>query len=104
MKKPQLGDVDAAMDTIERFVVLLYDKTNTGSEVNLVRFEIFAEERQRRQQHSTDDGYASSACEESSISGWALLEPGNRTTDRASTASRMGLGGHWWREVGRCVE
>ena len=42
MKKPQLGDVDAAMDTIERFVVLLYDKTNTGSEVNMVRFEIFA--------------------------------------------------------------
>ena len=25
-KKPHLGDVDAAMDTIERFVVLLYDK------------------------------------------------------------------------------
>ena len=42
MKKPQLGDVDAAMDTIERFVVLLYDKTNTGSEVNMVRFELFA--------------------------------------------------------------
>ena len=42
MKKPQLGDVDAAMDTIERFVVLLYNKTNTGSEVNMVRFELFA--------------------------------------------------------------
>ena len=42
MKKPQLGDVDAAMDTIERFVLLLYDKTNTGSEVNMVRFELFA--------------------------------------------------------------
>ena len=42
MKKPQLDDVDAAMDTIERFVVLLYDKTNTGSEVNMVRFELFA--------------------------------------------------------------
>ena len=42
MKKPQLGDVDAAMDTLERFVVLLYDKTNTGSEVNMVRFDLFA--------------------------------------------------------------
>ena len=104
MKKPQLGDVDAAMDTIERFVVLLYDKTNTGSEVNMVRFEIFARKGRVRQQYSTDEGCASSACEESSISGWALLEPGNRTTDRTSTASRMGMGGHWWREVGRCVE
>ena len=44
-KQPQLGDVDAAMDTIERlrFVVLLYDKTSTGSEVNnMVRFDLFA--------------------------------------------------------------
>ena len=73
MKNPQLGDVDAAMDTIERFVVLLYDKTNTGSEVNMVRFEIFARKGRVRQQHSTDEGCASSACEESSISGWALL-------------------------------
>ena len=104
MKKPQLGDVDAAMDTIERFGVLLYDKTNTESEVNMVRFEIFARKCRVRQQYSTDEECASSACEESSISGWALLEPGNRTTYRASTASRMGLGGHWWREVGRCVE
>ena len=30
------------MDTIERVVVLLYDKTNTGSEVNIVRFDQFA--------------------------------------------------------------
>ena len=42
MKKPKLGDVDAAMDTVERFVVLLDDKTNTGSEVNMVRFDLFA--------------------------------------------------------------
>ena len=41
-KQPQLGDVDAAMDTIERFVILLYDKTNTGSDVNTVRFDLFA--------------------------------------------------------------
>ena len=70
-KQPQLGDVDAAMDTIERFVVLLYDKTNTGSEVNMGRFEIFAREGRvgLRQQYSTDEGCASSACEESSISG-----------------------------------
>ena len=94
IKKPQLGDVDPAMDTIERFVVLLYDKTNTGSEVNMVTFEIFARKGRVRQHYSTDEGCASSACEESSISGWALLEPGNRTTDRASTDSRMGLGEH----------
>ena len=67
MKKPQLGDVDAAMDTIQRFVVLLYDKTNTGSEVNMVRFEIFARKGRVRQQYSTDEGCASSACDESSI-------------------------------------
>ena len=42
MKKPQLGDIDAAMDTIERFVVLMYVKTNTGSEVHMVRFDLFA--------------------------------------------------------------
>ena len=42
MKKPQLGDVDAAMDTIEILVVRLYDKTNTGSEVNMDRYDLFA--------------------------------------------------------------
>ena len=42
METPQLGYVDAAVDTIERFVVLLYDKTNTVSEANMARFELFA--------------------------------------------------------------
>ena len=96
MKKPQLCDVGAAMDTIERFV-LLYDKPNSGSKVNFVSFELFA--RKGRDVNNIPptkphEGCASSACEESSISGWVLLEPGNRTTDRASTASRMGLLGH----------
>ena len=96
MKKPQLGDVDAAMDTIDRFVVLLYDKTNTGSEVNTVRFEIFA--RKGRDvnnipptkgallQHARRAAYQAGHCWSQAIepqielprqaggAGWALME------------------------------
>ena len=42
VNKPQLDDVDAAMDQLERFVVLLYNKLCTTSYVNVVRFDLFA--------------------------------------------------------------
>ena len=42
VNKPQLDDVDAAMDQLEKFVVLLYNKLCTTSYVNVVRFDLFA--------------------------------------------------------------
>ena len=43
MKKPQLDDVYyAAMDTLDRFVILLYDKSSTRSDVNMVRYDPLA--------------------------------------------------------------
>ena len=43
MGQPQQSDVDAAMTTLERFVVLLYDKTSSKSHVNEARVDLFAQ-------------------------------------------------------------
>lgn len=39
---PTLRDVDTSFEVIERFVVLLYDKSSTLSDVNSLRKELFA--------------------------------------------------------------
>ena len=42
MRQPQQSDVENAMIVLERFVVLLYDKTSCRSHVNEVRVDLFA--------------------------------------------------------------
>ena len=42
MKGSELVDVDAKFDTLERFVVLMYDKTSTSASVNETRLHLFA--------------------------------------------------------------
>ncbi len=42
MEQPEQSDVDAALTTLERFVVLLYDKTSFKSHVNEARVDLFA--------------------------------------------------------------
>ena len=42
MQQPQHSDVDAALDLLERYVVLLYDKTSSSSHVNEARLDLFA--------------------------------------------------------------
>ncbi len=42
MEQPEQSDVDAALTTLERFVVLLYDKTSSKSHVNEARVDLFA--------------------------------------------------------------
>ena len=42
MRQPQQSDVETAMIVLERFVVLLYDKTSCRSHVNEVRVDLFA--------------------------------------------------------------
>ena len=42
MRQPQQLDVETAMIMLERFVVLLYDKTSCRSHVNEVRVDLFA--------------------------------------------------------------
>lgn len=42
MQQPQLSDVDSAMATLERFTVLMYDKTSCLGHVNEVRVDLFA--------------------------------------------------------------
>ncbi len=41
-RQPQHADVETAMGVLERFVVLLYDKTSCRSHVNDVRVDLFA--------------------------------------------------------------
>ena len=43
MGQPQQSDIDAAMATLDRFVVLLYDKTSSKSHVNEARVDLFAQ-------------------------------------------------------------
>ena len=43
MEQPQHSDLDAAMITLERFVILLYDKTNSKCHINEVRLDLFAQ-------------------------------------------------------------
>ena len=42
MGQPQQSDVDTAMAILERFVVLLYNKTSSKSHVNEARVDLFA--------------------------------------------------------------
>lgn len=42
MEQPSISQVDDAMDTLERFTVLIYDKTSTKSHVDDARLELFA--------------------------------------------------------------
>ena len=42
MRQPQQSDVETAVIVLERFVVLLYDKTSCRSHVNEVRVDLFA--------------------------------------------------------------
>ena len=42
MEEPEQSDVNAALTTLERFVVLLYDKTSSKSHVNEARVDLFA--------------------------------------------------------------
>ncbi len=42
MRQPEHADVETAMGVLERFVVLLYDKTSCRSHVNEVRVDLFA--------------------------------------------------------------
>ena len=41
MGRPEVPEVDAAMKVLERFVVLLYDKTSSKSCVNEARVDLF---------------------------------------------------------------
>jgi len=41
MEQPHVSDVDAAMDALERFVVLLYDRTSSRHHVNELRVDPF---------------------------------------------------------------
>ena len=43
MKPPQQSHIDDVMDTIERFVVLMFDKTSSCSHVNEARIHLFAQ-------------------------------------------------------------
>ena len=42
MERPQQSDVETAVGVLERFVVLLYDKTSCQSQVNQLKVDLFA--------------------------------------------------------------
>ena len=42
MERPQQSDLETAMGVLERFIVLLYDKTSCQSKVNQLKVDLFA--------------------------------------------------------------
>ena len=71
---------DDGMRVIERFVILMYDRTSTSHDVNLARKKIFGRKN------------SGAACEEGSISGRPRL--GTALVTPASTAftNKVGMG------------
>ena len=43
MEQPQVSDGDAAMDALERYVVLLHDRTSSRHHVDELRFDLFTQ-------------------------------------------------------------
>ena len=83
LRKAQLHNVDAATNQLERFVVLLYDKSCTRSYIDVFRFDLhcICKQMSRCEQHSTNIRCIYSSCEESNMPRCALVGSANRNTN-----------------------
>ncbi|KAG0719155.1 hypothetical protein GWK47_051077 [Chionoecetes opilio] len=78
------------MHVIERFVILLYDRTSKCKDVNKARKKLFAK-KSSVQEHPANLRCSGAACEEICPSGWSCLGPGIGTRARAPSTNRLGL-------------
>jgi hypothetical protein len=83
---------DDTMHCIERFVVLLYDRTSPYTDVNEARKKLRQEEL--RPAHPTYLRCFGTACEEISLPGWLCLGAGLGPSTRASITNKLGLAGN----------
>ncbi|KAG0711116.1 hypothetical protein GWK47_021328 [Chionoecetes opilio] len=81
---PDPRAIDAWMQPLERFVVLLYDRTSTEEGVNQARKQLFSRKGRAIDRSASYTGCTHPTHQESCLPGWSLLGPNDDPCSRAS--------------------
>ncbi|KAG0724206.1 hypothetical protein GWK47_041118 [Chionoecetes opilio] len=81
---PDPRAIDEWMQPLERFVVLLYDRTSTEEGVNQARKQLFSKKGRAIDRYSLPPTQAALIQHTNSLPGWSLLGPNDDPCSRAS--------------------
>ncbi|KAJ8392754.1 hypothetical protein AAFF_G00072380 [Aldrovandia affinis] len=85
------------MRIIERFVILLYDRTSKCTDIDKARRKLFA--RKNNVQLIPPTKAALGTCQEGSVSRWTCVGSDTAASTRAPSTNQLGLVKDWRRTV-----